>query len=93
MKRDSPFFLHDVSQVKAVAPPVRAAVIDALEVMAPATIVQIAGVIGYPPDGMYYHLRVLARTGLVVRSTPEPHTGAARFELPGHPATLSSRLG
>ena len=92
MKRDSPFYLHDVGQVKAVASPVRAAVIDALEVMAPATILQIAGVIGYPPDGMYYHLRVLERTGLVIRGTPEPGTGAARFELPGHPATLRYRL-
>ena len=92
MKPATPFYLHDVRQVRAVASPVRAAVIDALEVMAPATIVQLARAIGYPPDGLYYHVRLLERIGLVVRSTPEADTGAARFDLPGHPATLRYRL-
>ena len=44
MKRVVPFYLQDIRQVRAVASPVRAAVVDALEVMAPATIVQIAWV-------------------------------------------------
>ena len=92
MKRVAPFFLQDIRQVRAVASPVRAAVVDALEVMAPATIVQIARAIGYPPDGLYYHVRMLERIGLVIRTAPEPDTGAARFDLPGHPATLLYRL-
>jgi DNA-binding transcriptional ArsR family regulator len=75
-----------------VASPVRAAVIDALEVIAPATIVQAATAFGYPPDGLYYHLRVLKRMGLVVRTMPEKDTGAARFDLPGRPATLRYHL-
>ena len=92
MRRSAPFYLEDVRQVRAVASPVRAAVVDALEVMAPATIVQLARAIGYPPDGIYYHVRMLERIGLVIRAAPEPDTGAARFDLPGHPATLRYRL-
>lgn len=92
MARATPFYLEDIQQVRAVASPVRAAVIDALEVMAPATIVQIARALGYPPDGLYYHMRLLERIGLVSRTAPDPGTGAARFELPGHPATLRYRL-
>ena len=92
MTRAAPFYLQDIGQVRAVASPVRAAIVDALEVMAPATIVQLARAIGYPPDGLYYHVRMLERIGLVVRTAPEPDTGAARFDLPGHPATLRYRL-
>jgi DNA-binding transcriptional ArsR family regulator len=92
MKRDLPFYLHNVRQVRAVASPVRAAVIDALEVVGPATIVQLAGALGYPPDGLYYHLRVLERIGLVVRTTSDADAGAAKFDLPGRPATLRYQL-
>jgi DNA-binding transcriptional ArsR family regulator len=92
MTRASPFYLRDIGQIRAVASPVRAAVVDALEVIAPATVVQLGSVLGYPPDGLYYHLRVLERRGLVVRSGSEKATGAATFDLPGRPATLSYRL-
>jgi hypothetical protein len=35
---------------------------------------------------------VLERIGLVTRSEPEPDSGAARFDLPGRPATLRYHL-
>jgi DNA-binding transcriptional ArsR family regulator len=92
MQRVSPFYLQRVRQIRAVASPVRAAVIDALEVIGPATIAEVADSLGYPPDGLYYHLRVLKRFGLVVSATPEKDTRAERFDLPGHPATLRYRL-
>jgi DNA-binding transcriptional ArsR family regulator len=88
----SPLYLQEVKQVRAVASPVRAAIIDALEVVGPASIVQLAMAIGYPPDGLYYHLRVLERIGLVVRARPERGTRAEKFDLPGRPATLRYRL-
>jgi len=91
-RSSSPFYIQDVRKVSALASPVRAAVIDALEVIGPATIVQLARTLGYPPDGLYYHFGVLERFGLVVRVTPHPTTGAARFDLPGHPATLRYTL-
>lgn len=87
-----PFYIEDVEKVRALASPLRAAVIDALEVLGPATIVQLATTLGYPPDGLYYHCRVLERYGLMVRVAPEKNTGAARFDLPGRPATLRYRL-
>ncbi len=67
----SPFWIHDVQQVNAIASPVRAAVIDALEVLGPATIGQVATALGYPPDGLYYHFAVLERNGLVIRIDAE----------------------
>lgn len=88
----SPFWIHDVQQVNAIASPVRAAVIDALEVLGPATIGHVAMALGYPPDGLYYHFAVLERNELVIRIDAEPDRNAARFDLPGHPATLRYRL-
>jgi DNA-binding transcriptional ArsR family regulator len=91
-RRELPFYIHAVAKIAAIASPVRAAIIDALDSLGPATILQLAGTVGYPPDGLYYHLNMLEKNGLVVRADPEPGTGAARFDLPGHPATLSYRL-
>jgi predicted ArsR family transcriptional regulator len=92
MRRASTFYIHDVPKIRALASPVRAAIVDALEVMGPATVVQVATSLGYPPDGLYYHFEALERTKLVVRVQPERDTGAARFDLPGHPATLRYHL-
>jgi DNA-binding transcriptional ArsR family regulator len=86
------FYIEDVRALRAIASPVRAAVIDALEVLGPATVAQLAATLGYPPDGLYYHFTVLERHRLVVRVEPERDTGAARFDLPGRPATLRYRL-
>ena len=79
MRRTSkPFYIKEARRVRAVATPVRAAMIDTLEVLGPATILQVATALGYPPDGLYYHFAVLERNGLVLRVEPERHTGAAR---------------
>jgi DNA-binding transcriptional ArsR family regulator len=90
--RAAPFYIHDVAKVRAIASPVRAAVVDALEVLGPATIGDVADRLGYPPDGLYYHFRVLERHALVIRVDPEKGTGAARFDVPGRPVTLRYRL-
>ena len=89
-----PFYIEDAKRVRAVAAPVRAAMIDTLEVLGPATILQVATALGYPPDGLYYHFTVLERNGLVVRVDPEGDTVAGGSRgVPGRPMTLSYRLG
>ncbi len=94
MRRPSkPFYIKEARRVRAVATPVRAAMIDTLEVLGPATILQVATALGYPPDGLYYHFAVLERHGLVLRVEPDRPTGAARYDVPGRPMTLSYRLG
>jgi len=93
MRRAQPaFHIDEIPKIKALASPVRAAVVDALEVIGPATIERVARALGYPPDGLYYHFGVLERNRLVVRVEPEKGAAAARFDLPGHPATLRYRL-
>ena len=90
--RRSPFLIRHIRQVRSLASPVRAAALDALEVTGPATVAELAEALGYPADGLYYHLADLERIGLVIRVKPDRTTGAARFDLPGRPMTLRYQL-
>lgn len=89
----SKFLIRQVTHIRSLASPVRAAVIDALEVTGPATVAELAKALGYPADGLYYHLAGLERFGLVFRARPETKTGAARFDVPGRPMMLQYQLG
>lgn len=86
-----PFYLRQLKHVRAVASPVRAAVLDALEVIGPATVLELAHALGYPPDGLYYHLAALERLGLIVRVSKEKET-SARFDVCGRPVTIQYHL-
>jgi len=90
-KHHAPFYIREIRQVRAVASPVRAAALDALEVIGPATVLQLADALGYPPDGLYYHLAALKRLGLVVTVKPETKTGATRFDVRGRPVRIRYR--
>ena len=92
MPASRPFYITDARHIRAVASPVRAAAIDALEVLGPAAIVTLARALGYPPDGLYYHVAALERLGLVRRVGTDPDSGAARFDVPGRPVALRYQL-
>jgi DNA-binding transcriptional ArsR family regulator len=87
-----PFIVGEVRQIRALASPVRVAIIDALEAGGPLTIADLGSCLGYPPDGLYYHLRALERFGLVTRVDQDAVNGAARFDVPGRPVTLLYKL-
>ena len=81
------FHVGEVRQIRALASPVRVAIVDTLDAGGPMSIADLGSVLGYPPDGLYYHLRALERLGLVTRITAA-RNGAARFDVPGRPVTL-----
>jgi len=81
------FHVGEARQIRALASPVRVVIIDALEAGGPLSIADLGSILGYPPDGLYYHLRALERLGLVTRVAAEGN-GAARFDVPGRPVTL-----
>jgi DNA-binding transcriptional ArsR family regulator len=55
----------DVSVMRALAHPVRLALMEHLGVTGPATATECAEVVGQSPSAVSYHLRALARAGLV----------------------------
>jgi DNA-binding transcriptional ArsR family regulator len=86
-----PFVVSDVTQIRALASPVRSAIVDALDALGPVTVVDLAAALGYPPDGLYYHLAALRRAGLIVEAAPEASSDAVRYDVPAHPVTLRYR--
>ena len=57
--------ISDPAQLTALASPVRQEVIDLLARTGPASPYEIGLLLGRPADGLYYHLRLLERVGLV----------------------------
>ena len=60
--------ISDRKQIAALASPVRLALIDALEALGPSSVAELAKVVGGRADGLYYHLRILEKRKLIVRS-------------------------
>ncbi|HUR26756.1 MAG TPA: helix-turn-helix domain-containing protein, partial [Planctomycetota bacterium] len=54
------------SQLEALASPLRQEIVDVLDAAGPCSIAELAQRLGRPPDSLYFHLRRLVKTGLVV---------------------------
>ena len=51
--------------MRVLASPVRQELIDALSRTGPSSLAELGAVLGRPADGLYYHVRLLQRAGLV----------------------------
>lgn len=77
-------------QIAALASPMRLAIVDALEGAGPCSVAELAAVIGARPDGLYYHLRILKRCGLIVMDESVSPAGREQVvvDVPGRPIQL-----
>jgi DNA-binding transcriptional ArsR family regulator len=84
------FVIRELRQIRALGSPARQAIVDALETMGPCSAFELGQVLGRTSDRLYYHLKILKKSG-VVRSRLE-RNGAGRlqerFDLPGRPTRL-----
>jgi DNA-binding transcriptional ArsR family regulator len=78
MARSDRFVITRGPQLRALASSTRQEVLDVLARLGTASVAQIAGALGRPADGIYYHLRVLRRVGLV--TSPDGRSRAGRME-------------
>ena len=62
---EQPWSTLDAAVMRAMAHPARLALLDHLRNGGPATATECAGVVGLSPSATSYHLRALARAGLV----------------------------
>jgi DNA-binding transcriptional ArsR family regulator len=69
--------IRDLQQIRALASPMRQAIVDALEAMGPCSVAELAELLDTPADGLYYHLRILKARHLVAE-VAEP--GPARVQ-------------
>lgn len=67
---DGAVVLRDPAAIKALTHPARLAVLDELFAGRELTATECAAIAGISPSAMSYHLRALARAGIVVPGTP-----------------------
>ena len=67
---DEPVVLRDATAIKALTHPARLAVLDALFAGRELTATECAEIAGVSPSAMSYHLRSLAKAGVVVPAEP-----------------------
>jgi DNA-binding transcriptional ArsR family regulator len=68
------------AQARVLVSPLRQEILDVLARMGDVSLARLAEVLGRPADGLYYHVRLLERAGLV-RSAGERRTGGRREAL------------
>jgi DNA-binding transcriptional ArsR family regulator len=78
MKRPDRYVITRGPQLRALASSTRQEILDVLARLGVASVAEIAGALGRPADGIYYHLRVLRRVGLV--TSPDGRSRGARPE-------------
>jgi DNA-binding transcriptional ArsR family regulator len=78
MPRSKRYVITREPQLRALSSSTRQEILDVLARLGAASVAEIAGALGRPADGIYYHLRVLLRVGLV--TAPKPRSRAGRTE-------------
>ena len=85
-----PYVISDRRQISALASSVRQDIVDVVAAIGPATAPEIARSLGRRPDGLYFHLRLLSRVGLLKEG--ERPNGSGRmvttYDVPGRPLRI-----
>jgi DNA-binding transcriptional ArsR family regulator len=63
-----PRWVENERQLAALSSPVRQEIVDALSQMGTVPVSELAAALGRPADALYYHLRVLKKSGLVLHA-------------------------
>ena len=65
MRTPRPTPIARLDQMRVLASPARQELVDALTRLGTASLAELGVALGRPADGLYYHVRLLARVGLV----------------------------
>jgi DNA-binding transcriptional ArsR family regulator len=65
MRSSRESWISRIDQMRALSSPVRQELLDVLARMGTVSLAELGAVLGRPADGLYYHVRLLKRRGLV----------------------------
>jgi DNA-binding transcriptional ArsR family regulator len=84
------FEIKSPKQLHAISSPLRQDLMDLIEAIGPAPVTTLAKYMEMPTDGLYYHLRMLKRAGLVVETTERVAVGRpqGKFDVAGRPVRI-----
>jgi len=89
MASEKPTSVHDPRILRAIAHPVRNRILDELGAGGPMRAVDVATRLGVPANQASFHLRQLAKYGLVVEAPEEARDGRDRVWRAAHESGLS----
>jgi predicted transcriptional regulator len=72
MARQKPFLIRSEAQLEALSSSARLELSDLLSEIGAASVAELAAILGRAPDGLYYHLRILEKAGLVTSEQRRP---------------------
>ncbi len=87
--RPEPVTVHDPRVLRAIAHPVRIRILEELGATGPMRAVDVAGALGVPANQASFHLRQLAKYGLVVEAPEAARDGRDRVWRAAHESGLS----
>jgi len=89
-----PFFVTSAKQLAAIASPGREEIVDAVGLLGPCSVPELAAFLGRSRHSLYYHVRALTECGLLLETAPAGEAGgAARYDVPGRPVVVRYDLG
>jgi predicted transcriptional regulator len=89
-----PYIITSVAQLLTVASPGREDLVDAVGVLGPCTITELARFVGRSRNALYYHVKVLRDCGLLVESrrSGQGKKATAYYDVPGRPMIVRFNL-
>jgi biotin operon repressor len=89
-----PYYAATLKQLYALATPGREDITDAIGVLGPCTVPDIARFLGRPRNAIYYHVRALRDCGLLVESKVRRDgvKTTSHYDLPGRPLIVKYDL-
>lgn len=90
----SGYVVESHEQLEALSSPARRELIDAVQLLGPCAIAEVAEALGKPADSLYYHVRKLLQVGLLkqVALRRGVRRDEAVYDLPGRPLRLRFNL-
>jgi predicted transcriptional regulator len=90
LSMNRPYIVTSLEQLLAIASPGREDIIDAVGVIGPCTVPELARFVGRSRHALYYHVRALRDSGLLLEThhSGEGKRTTARYDLPGRPLSV-----
>jgi biotin operon repressor len=89
-----PYVVSNARQLQVIASPGREAIIDAVGLIGPCSVPQLARELGFTRHALYYHIKALRNVGLLVEEhrSQQGKRATAYYDLPGRPLSVSFDL-
>jgi predicted transcriptional regulator len=85
-----PFLVTSAKQLQVIASPGREEIVDMVALIGPCSITELAGALGRSRNSLYYHVRALRDSGLLVETqcSGEGKKTTAYYDPPGRPVAV-----